>query len=452
MDQKPRILRNKVRPTLEGLGWLAVSLLLLYQGWLRSINLVALLAAFLLSLWIVNYYWVWRRFRLKRLRVQRRVNEPVFARETFTTTLEATNPTVEPQPSLRIADEGPFHRHVFATPLLKPGETQGHAIQVTLPRRGEYVWPTLNVSTGHPFGLIRRTIELATGETVLVLPRLGRVHHGRLRSLLLQQPHVTQSTKRPVLRHPGAQTEFYGLREFRTGDSPRWIHWRTTARIGELMVREFEEPPVDNLVVLVDAWLPEPVRDLNKKLAQVRAENQNVIRQLLKSGPAPPPHVRHLKEQALARKEDPHRIPLERLEFALSLAATVCWEWCRQPGAKVGLGIADAGGSFATVETGQRQVFPLLESLARIQGGPTPNHAELIKELGMASIPAGPALLITTRSSVDDGPLAERLRRPIFTLDVTQDSVADVFQEVKQSTRPATMAGATQSKRAAVRG
>lgn len=436
---KRKILRNTVRPTIEGLGWLAVALLLLYQGWLRGINLVALLAAFLIALWFINYFWVWRRFRLKRLALQRRLAEPVFAREPFVVTLEATNPTSEPQPSVRVLDAGPFHNFVWSIPLLKAGETQRLNVHATLPRRGEYFWPPIALSTGHPLGLIRRTVYLSTGESVLVLPRLGWLHRTRLRSLLLQQPQVNQSTKRPVLRHPGAQTEFYGLREFRTGDSPRWIHWRTTARVGELMVREFEEPPVDNLVVFVDAWLPEPAHELQKKLVQVRAANQNVIRQLLKAGPPPPPHVRHLKEAALAKKEEPLRIPLERLEFALSLAATVCWEWCKQPGATVGLGLADGTAQFQAVETGQRQVFPLLETLARVQGGPEPDHAGLLQALGMASVPAGPALLITTRPTNADAALAERLRRPVLTLDVTQEELGDVFQEVKS--RPATRAG-----------
>ena len=67
----------------------------------------------------------------------------------------------------------------------------------------------------------------------------------------------------------------HGLRQFRAGDSPRWIHWRTTARRGELMIREFEDMPNDHLVLIVDPG------------------------------------------------ERDHPV-LERL---LSLAATICWDW-----------------------------------------------------------------------------------------------------------------------------
>ena len=45
---------------------------------------------------------------------------------------------------------------------------------------------------------------------------------------------------------------------FRPGDSRRHIHWRTTARRGTLMVREFEDWPSDNLILLVDPWTTRP--------------------------------------------------------------------------------------------------------------------------------------------------------------------------------------------------
>ena len=40
------------------------------------------------------------------------------------------------------------------------------------------------------------------------------------------------------------------------GDSPRWIHWRTSARAGELMVKEFEQQNEQDLAILIDPWLP----------------------------------------------------------------------------------------------------------------------------------------------------------------------------------------------------
>jgi hypothetical protein len=52
------------------------------------------------------------------------------------------------------------------------------------------------------------------------------------------------------------EADFYGLREWRAGDSRRWIHWRTSARRGSLIVRQFEQRRSQNLAMLVDLWQP----------------------------------------------------------------------------------------------------------------------------------------------------------------------------------------------------
>jgi uncharacterized protein (DUF58 family) len=50
----------------------------------------------------------------------------------------------------------------------------------------------------------------------------------------------------------GSGTELFGVREYRPGDSLRRIHWRLSARQGELVVREFEPPGVQTLGIFVD--------------------------------------------------------------------------------------------------------------------------------------------------------------------------------------------------------
>jgi uncharacterized protein (DUF58 family) len=55
-------------------------------------------------------------------------------------------------------------------------------------------------------------------------------------------------------RHGLLEADFHGLREWRTGDSRRWIHWRTSARRGGLVVRQFEQRRSQDLALLVDLW------------------------------------------------------------------------------------------------------------------------------------------------------------------------------------------------------
>jgi hypothetical protein len=419
--------RSWVWPAHECYYWLLAVVILLWQGWQRGVNLVALLGCFLLSLWVLNALLILLRFSLRRCGATRRLESPVFAGEPFAISWEVTNPTRRNQRGLRLDDNSTFLRQSWFIALLRPGEAQRRRKIVRLQRRGRVTWPALRLSTGYPFGLFRRTVRIATGDETIVLPRLGRLHRGRLRRLLQHRPRLFHATQRPRRRHPVAQTDFYGLREFRPGDSPRWIHWRTTARIGELMVREFEEPPLDNLTVIVDPWLPDQPGILRGNWERVHDANRLLLERLLASGPPPPPEKRRAKEQALAKKEEPFRVPLERMELALSLAATVLWTWHRQPGAQLALGLADEGLGVRVDDGDESGVVPLLENLALVKGGPKPDTAKLVERLADFPLPVGPVLLITTRATDLADRLSARIGRHVTALDVSQPQVGELF-------------------------
>jgi hypothetical protein len=52
----------------------------------------------------------------------------------------------------------------------------------------------------------------------------------------------------------GRGPEYLGIREYRTGDSMRHVHWPSTARLGQVMVREFEQEHTRRLAIVVDTW------------------------------------------------------------------------------------------------------------------------------------------------------------------------------------------------------
>ena len=87
---------------------------------------------------------------------------------------------------------------------------------------------------------------------MLVYPRIGHL----TRRWFQIQRQATEN--RQGQRHDSSaqQVEYHGLRDYRSGDSPRWIHWRTSARRGELMVKEFEHQNEQDLAILIDPWLP----------------------------------------------------------------------------------------------------------------------------------------------------------------------------------------------------
>lgn len=115
-------------------------------------------------------------------------------------------------------------------------------------RRGVYAgWPGFFYSEGI-IGLARHTSRAHVESRLVVLPHFAELGSFPLVDSFLHQ----QRTPQEYSSKKGAGIDYYGVREFRSGDPLRHVHWRTTARRGELVVREFERETGTPLVVLVD--------------------------------------------------------------------------------------------------------------------------------------------------------------------------------------------------------
>jgi len=119
-------------------------------------------------------------------------------------------------------------------------------------RRGRVRLSGVRLSTRFPFGLVRAHQTLRHEADVVIWPAKGL-----LRSELLRRGAVESSTSAPSLA-TGGQDEFFGLREYRQDDHPRWIHWRRSAGRDVPVIREMARPLPEELWVLLDATMPEP--------------------------------------------------------------------------------------------------------------------------------------------------------------------------------------------------
>jgi uncharacterized protein (DUF58 family) len=348
------------RLTSEGASWLAAAVLFLAVGLLKGINLLVLLSCLMLGLWAVNAWLAGRR--LRRLRARRDIARPVFAGRPFALEVTLDNSGRPPQTSVRLDDVGAEHAAAWFVPQLGAGATVRLRQDLVLPRRGRYAWGRLCASSGYPLGLARRFVSLAPPGEVVVLPRLGRLHRDRFRRFLARAGGASGRSLRRTRRHPTAQEEFHGLRAFRSGDSPRLIHWRTSARCGEPMVREFEDVLNDDLTLVADC----------------RAA--------------------------------------DRLEDTVSLVATVCWEWCRSRGERLVLAVAGSEPALLDGATGPEHALRLLECLAVQAAMPAADTAALVDRLAAAALPAGPVLVVGPPAGGLVDTLQQRLNRPVAGL------------------------------------
>ncbi|MDQ3671053.1 MAG: DUF58 domain-containing protein [Actinomycetota bacterium] len=113
--------------------------------------------------------------------------------------------------------------------------------------RGRFTVRDARVVIGDHLGLESISIEVDPAATaVLVHPRLVE-----LTTLFSDAGRLGGAGRRLLLRRPSG-FDFHSVREYTQGESLRRVHWPTTARRGQLMVKELEDTPRDAVVVLLD--------------------------------------------------------------------------------------------------------------------------------------------------------------------------------------------------------
>ncbi|GAB4518987.1 MAG: DUF58 domain-containing protein [Phycisphaerales bacterium] len=100
-------------------------------------------------------------------------------------------------------------------------------------RRGVCVLRGVEVGSGFPFGLFYKLVIAHQPARLLVRPRVHTLRSGAMPVLMSRMGREAQTDRK---RRVG--DEFFALREYMPGDSPRFVAWRTSARLGTLVVRE----------------------------------------------------------------------------------------------------------------------------------------------------------------------------------------------------------------------
>ncbi len=123
---------------------------------------------------------------------------------------------------------------------------------VPLTRRGTFRIEPMVVRTGDPFGFFEAAATVGRSTSVIVFPRVVPLPHWRLPSANLEGSHSVP--ERTLQTTPLATT----IRPYAPGDSFNRIHWRSTARRGEIQVKEFDLEQTADVWIFLD--LEQPVQ------------------------------------------------------------------------------------------------------------------------------------------------------------------------------------------------
>jgi uncharacterized protein (DUF58 family) len=190
--------------------------------------------------------WAWTRLAAGPMRLRRRIGRGEhFEGEDVWITLELERQSLVPTGPLTLVEQlSGLGEH--RTRLRRDHRRlAGEYVLEQLPR-GRYEVESAQVLIEDPFGLESVAVPLAAPGAVTVYPRLVGIE-----TLFSESGRHAQDGRRLLLRRPSG-FDLHSVREYEQGESLRKVHWASTARRGQLMVKDLEDAPRDEVVVLLD--------------------------------------------------------------------------------------------------------------------------------------------------------------------------------------------------------
>ena len=208
---------------------------------------------------VLSLFWAWRSVNSVQISRRTRSRRSTVGR-TAEESLNIRNTGFLPHVWIEIRDHStlPWHRISRVVDALPPKRYRTWAVRTLCRRRGQFILGPLTVYSGDPFGLFRFKRELKPTSEMIVYPAVIPI----------------PSFAPPLGQLPGGDavrgrthyitTNVAGVRDYAPGDSFSRIHWRSTARTGRLIVKEFELDPTSDIWIFADlhqsvqAGLPVP--------------------------------------------------------------------------------------------------------------------------------------------------------------------------------------------------
>jgi uncharacterized protein (DUF58 family) len=202
-----------ILPTLRGLGFAFLAVLLFFIAFVYNNNPVYLLAFLLAGIFFIATLHTFRT--LAGLVIREGHGKPVFAGDTAAFPLRIDNPTTLPRPQILIEGQPETE---FALP---PDSRQQIFVHRTALRRGWCEAGTITLCSTFPLGLFRAWSPLRFNMKILVYPKPAEAG--------IPLPPMSASPSREGAGRKGSD-DFYGLKTYSAGDPVRRIHWKAYAK------------------------------------------------------------------------------------------------------------------------------------------------------------------------------------------------------------------------------
>ena len=326
---------------LRPLGILSLALLSFLAAQGTGIRLFFHLFYLLLALLVLSYLWAWGN--LHGLAVDR---------ETFTHRSQVGDEAREritirnlwsfPKLWVELRDHSDLPQHGTGFVTYLPGhERRRWSARTICTMRGKFTLGPATLISGDPFGIFRLERPIPGTNEVLVYPRTTPLPGFSLPSAELPGGQDVKSRAFHVT--PNVST----IRDYQPGDSFNRIHWRSTARAGQLMVKEFELDPTAEVYLVLD---------MQERVQQTVAPSRSA------RGPLP------LAEQRFAESTE---------EYGVQTTASIARHLLEQ-NRMVGMVSWGQHREVIPAERESRQLFKVLEALAVLRAHGAQPLAEVL--------------------------------------------------------------------------
>jgi uncharacterized protein (DUF58 family) len=261
-----------------------------------------------------------------------------------------------------------------------------------LTRRGGFAVGPTRLVVADALGLFSTQRRFLPERNLVVLPLIYQVRG------FLQPPGFLPGGKVINRKSVDITPHASGVRPYVPGDPMRRIHWPTTARRGQLNVKEFEQDPQAEVWLFLDA--------------QERVQAQ---------GAYEAPEVQ--LESLLFTRKPRLTLPPSTLEYAISIAASLAHYFISEKRA-VGLVARDRAYAHIRAERSERQETKILETLAFVEGKGDQSISALVGAHAPL-LPKGSSVVLITPTTSSDllmvtDELLRRRLRPIVVLMVAE--------------------------------
>ncbi|GAB4543001.1 MAG: DUF58 domain-containing protein [Anaerolineales bacterium] len=335
--------------------------------------------------------WAWTRWVVGRLRIERVARaQRANVGDVFDEYFELFNASRLFAPWVEISDLSNLPNssgsRLLTMALGKQKRT--YASRIWLTRRGAFALGPTRLTTGDPFGFFRASVEFPAEQRLVVLPMLFEIESFLFPPGLLPGGQVIRKKSEDITPHAA------GIREYVPGDAMKRIHWASSMKRNQLMVKEFEQDPQAQVWLYLDAQ-----RGAHSELAQPAEETP-------------------LQAMLFARRPK-LQLPPSTLEYAISAAASLAHYFIARRRA-VGYISASKHLTIHTADRSERQEAKILETLAFTEADGELSIAALVAAQ-VSQLPQGSSAVILTANAgaellaaIDD--LQRRYMRPMVVL------------------------------------